>query len=131
MLKWLKSKRKKNDINFDGVANDPVIIPRSEHGISRRNIDEPALKVLYRLHKAGYQACVVGGAVVAGAVAAGALGAFVDAEPESVDPLLDEEFSDELALSDADSVSWVGAAVDGAGGGGVAAPSGRQIVEPG
>jgi poly(A) polymerase len=63
MLKWLKSIRKKNDINFDGVANDPVIIPRSEHGISRRNIDEPALKVLYRLHKAGYQACLVGGAV--------------------------------------------------------------------
>jgi poly(A) polymerase len=63
MLKWLKSKHRKNNISFDGVANDPVIIPRSEHGISRKNIDEPALKVLYRLHKAGYQACLVGGAV--------------------------------------------------------------------
>jgi len=47
----------------DGVSKEPIIIPRSEHGISRKNIDEPALKVLYRLHKAGYQACLVGGAV--------------------------------------------------------------------
>ena len=46
-----------------GVSKEPIIIPRSEHGISRKNIDEPALKVLYRLHKAGYQACLVGGAV--------------------------------------------------------------------
>jgi len=39
------------------------IIPRSEHGISRQHIDEAALKVLYRLNKAGYKACLVGGAV--------------------------------------------------------------------
>lgn len=63
MMKWLKSKRKKNKTSDDGVFRDPVIIPRSEHGISRSNIDEPALKVLYRLHKAGFQACLVGGAV--------------------------------------------------------------------
>lgn len=63
MIKWFKSKLKKDNANFDGVAKDPVIIPRSEHGISRQNIDEPALKVLYRLNKAGYQACLVGGAV--------------------------------------------------------------------
>jgi len=62
MMNWLKSKRKKNDA-IDGVSNDPVIIHRSEHGISRKNIDEPALKVMYRLHKAGFQACLVGGAV--------------------------------------------------------------------
>ncbi len=63
MMKWLKSKRNKNVNSVDGVSRDPVIISRSEHGISRKNIDEPALKVLYRLHKAGYQACLVGGAV--------------------------------------------------------------------
>jgi poly(A) polymerase len=63
MMKWLKSRRNKNNANFDGVSRDPVIIPRSRHGISRSNIDEPALKVLYRLHNAGYQACLVGGAV--------------------------------------------------------------------
>lgn len=63
MMKWFKSKRQNNTGADDGVSTDPVIIPRSEHGISRKNIDEPALKVLYRLHKAGYQACLVGGAV--------------------------------------------------------------------
>ena len=40
-----------------------VIFSRSEHCISRDDIDANALKVLYRLHKAGYQACLVGGAV--------------------------------------------------------------------
>ena len=63
MMKWFKSKRKKNSGVNDGVSTDPVIITRSEHVISRKNIDEPALKVLYRLNKAGYQACLVGGAV--------------------------------------------------------------------
>ena len=63
MMNWLKSKRKKNRHADDGVSDDPLIIPRSEHGISRKNIDEPALKVMYRLHKGGYQACLVGGAV--------------------------------------------------------------------
>lgn len=41
----------------------PIIIPRSEHRISRDNIDDNALKVLYRLHKAGYRALLVGGGV--------------------------------------------------------------------
>jgi len=41
----------------------PTIIPRSEHGISRSNVSENALKVLYRLHKSGYQAFLVGGGV--------------------------------------------------------------------
>ncbi|RME32819.1 MAG: polynucleotide adenylyltransferase PcnB [Gammaproteobacteria bacterium] len=41
----------------------PRIIPRSEHRISRANISEQALKVLYRLKKAGYQAFLVGGCV--------------------------------------------------------------------
>jgi len=63
MMNWLKSRRKKNNDRVDGVSIDPVIIQRAEHNVSRSNIDEPALKVLYRLHKAGYQACLVGGAV--------------------------------------------------------------------
>ena len=62
-MKFFKSRKTKNRNIDDGVSQDPIIIPRSEHGISRKNIDEPALKVLYRLHKAGYQACLVGGAV--------------------------------------------------------------------
>ena len=39
------------------------VIPRDEHSISRNNISEPALKVLYRLRKAGYGAYLVGGGV--------------------------------------------------------------------
>ncbi|MEX0729260.1 MAG: polynucleotide adenylyltransferase PcnB [Aquisalimonadaceae bacterium] len=40
-----------------------VIIPRSEHSISRASISDNALKVLYRLKNAGYQAYLVGGGV--------------------------------------------------------------------
>ncbi len=40
-----------------------MIVPRAEHTISRANISPQALKVLYRLKDAGYQAFLVGGAV--------------------------------------------------------------------
>ena len=39
------------------------IIPRSEHNISRKDISKNALKVLYRLKDAGYDAYLVGGGV--------------------------------------------------------------------
>ncbi len=39
------------------------IISRSEHPVSRANISENALKVLYRLKNAGYQGFLVGGGV--------------------------------------------------------------------
>ena len=42
---------------------EPTVIPRSHHRISRDNIDDNALKVLYRLHRAGYRALLVGGGV--------------------------------------------------------------------
>ena len=41
----------------------PTIRERSEHCISRSNIDEDALKVLYRLSTAGYTSYLVGGSV--------------------------------------------------------------------
>jgi poly(A) polymerase len=41
----------------------PSLIPRPEHNISRDNIDDYALKVLYRLQKAGFRAMLVGGGV--------------------------------------------------------------------
>lgn len=41
----------------------PRIYSRAEHGISRANISPSALKVLYRLHEAGFRACLVGGGV--------------------------------------------------------------------
>jgi poly(A) polymerase len=39
------------------------IIPRAEHCISRKQISPNALRVLYRLHEAGFGAYLVGGAV--------------------------------------------------------------------
>ena len=41
----------------------PKIIPRSEHPISRNSIDPDAMKVLYRLYRAGHTAYLVGGGV--------------------------------------------------------------------
>ncbi|WP_109340979.1 polynucleotide adenylyltransferase PcnB [Saliniradius amylolyticus] len=38
-------------------------MPRQEHNISRNDISDNALKVLYRLHNAGYDAYLVGGCV--------------------------------------------------------------------
>jgi poly(A) polymerase len=43
--------------------SEPVIVPRSEHAISRKQIDPDALKVLYRLHQNNYTAYLVGGSV--------------------------------------------------------------------
>ncbi len=49
----------------DPAAQKPqkTVIPRSEHCISRSNISENALKVLYRLQQAGHEAYLVGGGV--------------------------------------------------------------------
>ncbi|PIY21377.1 MAG: poly(A) polymerase, partial [Deltaproteobacteria bacterium CG_4_10_14_3_um_filter_60_8] len=46
-----------------GSGPAPLIIPRSEHPVSRRDIDLEALKVLYRLRDAGQVAYLVGGGV--------------------------------------------------------------------
>jgi poly(A) polymerase len=42
---------------------EPVVLPRSGHSISRSQIADNTLKVLYRLHQHGYLAYLVGGAV--------------------------------------------------------------------
>jgi poly(A) polymerase len=48
----------------DASSSDSLrIIPRAEHTISRKRISPGALRVLYHLHEAGYQAFLVGGAV--------------------------------------------------------------------
>ncbi len=41
----------------------PNIIPRAEHTLSRKNVDDDALKVLYRLHRHGFLGYLVGGSV--------------------------------------------------------------------
>jgi poly(A) polymerase len=45
------------------AEGEPRILPRSDHPISRKFIDKNAVKVLYRLHHAGYLAYLVGGSV--------------------------------------------------------------------
>lgn len=44
-------------------SNAPKVIPRAAHNVSRDEISDAALKVLYRLHKAGYKSFLVGGGV--------------------------------------------------------------------
>jgi len=52
-------------LNKSGTKSNkaPKIIARPSHNVSRADISKNALKVLYRLHKAGYQAFLVGGCV--------------------------------------------------------------------
>ena len=50
-------------IELTDKPGSPHVIPRAEHIITRANINEAALKVLYRLKAAGYQAFLVGGGV--------------------------------------------------------------------
>jgi poly(A) polymerase len=46
------------------VEQTPMtVIPREQHAISRKDISENALKVMYRLNKAGYESWLVGGGV--------------------------------------------------------------------
>lgn len=62
----LKRRELLNDTKYSengGHSNNPLIVPRDGHPISRANISSNALKVLYRLKEAGYQAFLVGGAV--------------------------------------------------------------------
>lgn len=45
------------------ILQNHIVLPREQHSISRSKISESALKVLYRLNKAGYAAYLVGGGV--------------------------------------------------------------------
>lgn len=45
------------------IKIEPRIITRAEHNVSRSRIQQTALRVLYRLKEAGYQAYLVGGGV--------------------------------------------------------------------
>ena len=47
----------------DPKTEDAVVVDRSDHPISRRQIPENVLKVLYRLHRSGYRAYLCGGSV--------------------------------------------------------------------
>jgi poly(A) polymerase len=53
----------RTDASKKPSLSPPLIIPRPQHNLSRRDVDVEALKVLYRLHHAGYIAYLVGGSV--------------------------------------------------------------------
>ena len=59
MIEWTYFYIKRNK----DLTSAPTILARSEHNISRANIDQNALKVLYRLKDAGFDAYLVGGGV--------------------------------------------------------------------
>ncbi|MDD1612716.1 MAG: polynucleotide adenylyltransferase PcnB [Methylococcaceae bacterium] len=63
ILNFLKKIVKSAGSNPIPEAPQVRIYPRSEHTISRAQISEHALKVLYRLQKSGYDAYLVGGCV--------------------------------------------------------------------
>ena len=50
-------------VQIDSKQPQAGILPRSKHCISRSHIDPDALKVLYRLHRSGHAAYLVGGSV--------------------------------------------------------------------
>ena len=50
-------------LNITRLPQTPQVIERGKHIISRSDISESALKVLYRLKNAGYKSYLVGGAV--------------------------------------------------------------------
>lgn len=52
-----------NIISIPPARREPRIIARADHTLSRSSIADSALKVLYRLNSAGYQAYLVGGSV--------------------------------------------------------------------
>lgn len=68
MLKFAAKKRPVPLEHLSVSSQEPsaipaVIVPRAEHNISRAHISENALKVLYRLKNAGFEAYLVGGGV--------------------------------------------------------------------
>ncbi len=49
--------------NAAAGGDGPLILPRAEHALSRRDIDPDALKILFRLQRLGFTAYLTGGAV--------------------------------------------------------------------
>lgn len=48
---------------FEELNPEPLVIPRPQHRVSRKDMDREALKVLYRLKDHGFTAYLVGGSV--------------------------------------------------------------------
>jgi len=64
MRRFSTAKRNFQNLNEELASRPPArVIPRAEHSISRSAISPNALRVLYRLREAGYEAFLVGGCV--------------------------------------------------------------------
>ncbi|TRY33090.1 polynucleotide adenylyltransferase PcnB [Aliiglaciecola sp. M165] len=63
MIKKVKEAITGGSPEYHSELLDPVVLSRAEHGISREGISDNALKVLYRLNSAGFDAYLVGGCV--------------------------------------------------------------------
>ena len=50
-------------VDLPPLPGEPLVLPRDQHSISRRQIDGDALKVMYRLLNHGHRALLVGGGV--------------------------------------------------------------------
>lgn len=62
LCKKVLGKTRKNNSNQPSF-DQPKILSRDQHPVSRKHISHNALKVLYRLNKGGYDAYLVGGGV--------------------------------------------------------------------
>ncbi|MBQ0714523.1 MAG: polynucleotide adenylyltransferase PcnB [Paraperlucidibaca sp.] len=60
MLKWLNRWRNQGK---HLTRLKPVVIPRDQHSISRKNLSPAAVKTLYRLQDCGFDAYLIGGGV--------------------------------------------------------------------
>ena len=58
-----RKRKNRKTVDRDVVNGTPSIIPRNEHSLTRSDMSEHALKVLYRLKKAKYSSYLVGGGV--------------------------------------------------------------------
>ncbi|MFW5450501.1 MAG: polynucleotide adenylyltransferase PcnB [Methylophagaceae bacterium] len=62
-LNKIFNKLKRNTSRLNGSNHEPLVVLRPDHSISRKQISSAALKVLYGLKDAGYEAYLVGGCV--------------------------------------------------------------------
>ncbi|MFT5815278.1 MAG: poly(A) polymerase [Psychroserpens sp.] len=62
LCKKVLGKARKNNSN-QPPFEQPIILSRDQHPVSRKHMSHNALKVLYRLNKGGYEAYLVGGGV--------------------------------------------------------------------
>ena len=60
MLKWLNRWRNQGK---HLTKLKPVIIPRDQHTVSRKQLSSAAVKTLYRLQDCGFDAYLIGGGV--------------------------------------------------------------------